>query len=81
MAFGVLESLNERGIAVPGDIGVIGFDGLGSGAHSNPPLTTVEPDFRKAGMLLARKALGEAGDGNARAPVQLVERESVRKAG
>ena len=78
MAFGVLELLREREIEVPGRIGVIGFDGLGSGAHSNPPLTTVEPDFREAGMLLAKKALGEGDGSNARAPVRLVERDSVR---
>lgn len=81
MAFGVLESLQDSGIAVPRDVGVIGFDGLGSGAHSNPPLTTVEPDFRNAGVLLARKALSADADGNARAPVRLVERESVRSLG
>ncbi len=81
MAFGVLETLQDRGIAVPANVGVIGFDGLGSGAHSNPPLTTVEPDFRKAGVQLARKALGTqiAGDAG-RVPVRLVERGSVRKA-
>ncbi|KLI63163.1 LacI family transcriptional regulator [Aurantiacibacter marinus] len=80
MAFGVLETLQERGIAVPGDVGVIGFDGLGSGAHSNPPLTTVEPDFRKAGVMLARKALGkQKADDACRVPVRLVERGSVRK--
>ena len=84
MAFGVLEALTARGIQVPAEVGVIGFDGLGSGAHSNPPLTTVEPDFREAGLLLAKAALGLAENGGTarqmRAPVKLVERESVRKA-
>lgn len=82
MAFGVLEALQQRGIDVPGEVGVIGFDGLGSGAYSNPPLTTIEPDFREAGMMLAKAALGttEARDGGhwMRAPVRLVERASVR---
>lgn len=89
MALGVLETLQQRGVNVPGDIGVIGFDGLGSGAYSNPPLTTVEPDFREAGMMLAKAALGtaeardSARDGAhwLRAPVRLVERASVRKTG
>lgn len=81
MALGVLEQLRERGITVPDAVGVIGFDGLDSGAYSNPPLSTVEPDFRQAGKLLVQSALGK-GDGTKqlRVPVQLVERDSVRKA-
>ena len=78
MAFGVLEALRERDVAVPGDVGVIGFDGLGSGAHSSPPLTTIEPNFRRAGVLLVKDALGMLDGERARAPVELVERESVR---
>ncbi|QZH76716.1 MAG: LacI family DNA-binding transcriptional regulator [Erythrobacter sp.] len=80
IALGVLNRLRELGMAVPGDVGVVGFDGLGSGAYSNPPLTTIEPDFRQAGVLLVEAALGgEAQPGKARAPVRLVERGSVRK--
>lgn len=78
MALGVLEVLSERGLSVPGDVGVIGFDGLGSGAHTNPPLTTVEPDFRTAGVLLVEAALDGKGPEPRRAPVHLVERASVR---
>ncbi len=82
MAFGVLQILREEGLSVPGDISVIGFDGLGSGAHSSPPLTTVEPDFARAGVLLVEFALGQmAEDTRPRAPVKLVERDSVRKSG
>ena len=81
LAFGVLEGLRENGLAVPEDVGVIGFDGLGGGAHSSPPLTTVEPDFRRAGILLAEWAMGVASASTqSRAPVRLVERASVRPA-
>ena len=80
-ALGALELLRERGIKVPDDVGVMGFDGLDSGAYTNPPLTSVEPDFRKAGVLLAQKALGKlSAEDKVRVPVELVERESVRKA-
>lgn len=80
MALGALEELAARGIAVPGDIGVIGFDGLGSGAFSNPPLTTVEPDFARAGAFLIDTALAPHSDTfpARRVPVHLVERASVR---
>lgn len=80
IALGVLDRLREHGLAVPGDVGVVGFDGLGSGAYSNPPLTTIEPDFRQAGVLLVQAALaGEAPSGKARAQVRLIERDSVRR--
>ena len=79
MALGALEELSARGIAVPGDVGVIGFDGLGSGEFSNPPLTTVEPDFAEAGRLLVETALaGASNQDERRVPVRLVERASVR---
>ena len=79
MALGALEELASRGVAVPGQVGVVGFDGLGSGEFSNPPLTTVEPDFAEAGRLLVETAL--AGDGERaerRVPVRLVERSSAK---
>lgn len=78
MALGALEELAARDIAVPGDVAVIGFDGLGSGEFSNPPLTTVEPDFAEAGRMLVETALAGADDKNERrVPVRLVERSSV----
>jgi DNA-binding LacI/PurR family transcriptional regulator len=79
MALGALEELSSREISVPGTLGVVGFDGLGSGEFSNPPLTTVEPDFAEAGRLLVETAL--AGEGERierRVPVRLVERGSAR---
>ncbi|GAA5060613.1 LacI family DNA-binding transcriptional regulator [Erythrobacter westpacificensis] len=80
MALGALGALENAGIEVPGDIGVIGFDGLGSGAHSSPPLTTIEPDFTSAGAMLVDLALGAIEPAAAKGvPVHLVERSSVRR--
>ena len=79
MALGALEELSARGVSVPGDVGVIGFDGIGSGVFSHPPLTTLEPDFVQAGRLLVETALAGGGaDAMRRVPVRLVERASVR---
>ncbi|MBX7539820.1 LacI family DNA-binding transcriptional regulator [Qipengyuania sphaerica] len=79
MALGALEELSSRGVAVPEKVGVVGFDGLGSGEFSNPPLTTVEPDFAEAGRLLVETALaGEGERAERRVPVRLVERSSAR---
>lgn len=79
MALGALEELASRGIDVPGDVGVVGFDGLGSGEFSSPPLTTVEPDFAEAGRMLVETALAGTGEASERrVPVRLVERASAR---
>lgn len=78
-ALGVIDELRSRDIRVPDQVGVIGFDGLGSGVHCTPPLTTIEPDFALAGQRLVEAALGEIEGGFPRSvPVRLVERESVR---
>lgn len=54
MAEGALHALRERGLRVPGDVAVVGFDDVEGAAYTAPPLTTVAPD--KAG--LARLAVG-----------------------
>jgi LacI family transcriptional regulator len=41
MAVGVLRVLTERGIKVPHDISVVGFDDIHMAEFMNPPLTTV----------------------------------------
>lgn len=46
MAVGVLSALSSRGIRVPDDLSVAGFDDVASGRFSSPPLTTVSFDKR-----------------------------------
>jgi DNA-binding LacI/PurR family transcriptional regulator len=80
IALGVLDGLAHAGIAVPGSIGVVGFDGLAAGQHAHPPLTTIEPDFAEAGRALVGIACGEERETVLRVPVSLVARASVRAA-
>ncbi|SDH62413.1 DNA-binding transcriptional regulator, LacI/PurR family [Sinosporangium album] len=59
MAIGAMRVLRERGLAVPGDIAVAGFDDSGAAAHTDPPLTTVHQPTdtmgrRMAHLLIAR---------------------------
>ncbi|ODU71411.1 MAG: LacI family transcriptional regulator [Novosphingobium sp. SCN 66-18] len=81
MALGALKELTARGVRVPEDVGVVGFDGIRAGAWSSPPLTTIEPDFQTAGTLLVDRLLaminGEEGSAR-RVPVRLVVRGSTR---
>ncbi len=41
MAFGAMDLLRRRGLSVPQDVSVVGFDDLSLAAIYNPPLTTV----------------------------------------
>ena len=49
MALGVIKSLLEQGIAIPEQMGLIGFDGLAEAAYYWPALTTVVQDHRLLG--------------------------------
>jgi LacI family transcriptional regulator len=50
-AIGALHAIRERGLLVPQDISLVGFDGISLAAHTNPPLTTVEMPKYKMGTL------------------------------
>lgn len=46
IALGILRGLADDGVSVPGDVRVIGFDGLSQSMYSVPTLTTVATDFK-----------------------------------
>ncbi|SNS16850.1 LacI family DNA-binding transcriptional regulator [Tropicimonas sediminicola] len=60
VALGAIQELQARGLSVPGDISIMGFDGLPIGAHSTPALTSMETDREALGriaiQLLAERA-------------------------
>jgi DNA-binding LacI/PurR family transcriptional regulator len=80
-ALGVMRALADRGIDVPGDISVAGFDGHPLVSLWRPSLTTVEQDFEDLGArafnLLSRRLQGEADLQSSVVKPQLVVREST----
>jgi len=62
ICFGCMKALKEKGISIPGDVSLIGFDDLPSGSHSDPPLTSVKVSKRRIGrrafQLLKRRLEG-----------------------
>lgn len=57
MALGALTALRRRGLHVPDDLGVVGFDDVPEAAFYSPPLTTVRQDFDALGQLAMRRVL------------------------
>ncbi|GGL08365.1 transcriptional regulator [Deinococcus radiotolerans] len=51
MALGALWALHERGISVPDDVSIVGFDDIPESRFFHPPLTTVRQDFAALGAL------------------------------
>jgi len=49
MAIGAMQTIQERGLQIPGDIAIIGYDNIAESAFSSPPLTTVAQDFELMG--------------------------------
>ncbi|MFJ6194782.1 LacI family DNA-binding transcriptional regulator [Micromonospora sp. NPDC092111] len=57
MALGVYEAVRKRGLRVPDDISVVGFDDLPEVRWCSPPLTTIRQPLAEMGMLAARTVL------------------------
>jgi LacI family transcriptional regulator len=83
MALGVLHVAHRRGIAVPDDVAVVGFDGLDESAQFTPSLTTMRQPLRELGKLAVKELLA-AFAGPDRMPVraltlapELIVRESA----
>jgi LacI family transcriptional regulator len=84
MAFGVYEAVRQRGLHVPGEVSVLGFDDLPEARWSSPPLTTVRQPLAEMGMLAARTVLRLAQGEEIESPrielaTELVVRDSTTK--
>ncbi|PKO13280.1 MAG: hypothetical protein CVU39_19920 [Chloroflexi bacterium HGW-Chloroflexi-10] len=55
MALAVLNGAWQKGISVPNQLGVVGYDNIQEAAYLSPPLTTMRQNFHELGALAVRK--------------------------
>jgi LacI family transcriptional regulator len=84
IARGAAEALRERGIDVPGEVAIVGFDNWEVLAEAaRPPLTSVDMNLKalgeEAGRLLLGMIGGEKQRGIRRLPCTLVVRQSTQR--
>ena len=79
MALGVIDALRARGIRVPRDVAIIGFDDIREARYCAPPLTTIRQPLHELGRLavdvLLKRLRGEHVD-DVVLPTELVLRRS-----
>lgn len=82
VAAGAMEVLHRRGISIPGDIGVVGFDDSAWAIRCVPPLSTVRQPAETLGRRAARQVLDQLSgaldfDRDLILPTDIVWRESA----
>lgn len=85
-ALGVYEAAAERGLRIPEDLSVVGFDNIVESAFVDPPLTTVDQSIEGMGALAADIVLkliqGKTWESQLnKVPTRLVIRQSCRQIG
>lgn len=81
VAIGAMRTVLSRGLRVPEDVAIVGFDDIEAGSYTTPSLTTVSPDKAVIGRVAVERVLahlqGEELPPSGWAPHTLVVREST----
>jgi LacI family transcriptional regulator len=81
IARGAVDGLRDRGVRVPGDIAVVGFDNWEIiAAATRPPLTTVDMNLYELGRQAGLRLLDRIDGRDVRLPCTLVVRDSCGSA-
>lgn len=86
LAIGLYRGLHERGINIPDDLSVVGYDNIDLDEYVTPKLTTVEQPILELGETSARLILNRINNINmprqlVNVPVKLIERSSTKLQG
>ncbi len=84
MAFGVMDAVHSRGLCVPDDISIIGFDDIPQATLTHPALTTVNQPLEKMGRVATQILLDllQTPDKKTKRmelPTELIVRDSCRE--
>jgi LacI family transcriptional regulator len=73
----LFQALRDRGISVPGDVSVLGYDDLRFASSLEPPLTTVRQASYEFGWTAAALLLAETEDDPGHEHVQITFRPEL----
>ena len=59
LSLGMLKAFNMRGVKVPTDVSLVGFDDIPESPYFNPPLTTIRQDFNQLGEVAIEMLLSD----------------------
>ncbi len=82
LAFGAQRLASERGLSIPRDLSLVGFDDIPPAARNVPPLTTVRQPLVQKGVVayqLLQELLAGEAPRNVVLPVELIVRESTAR--
>ncbi|MFF3501527.1 LacI family DNA-binding transcriptional regulator [Streptomyces sp. NPDC003247] len=83
VALGAMHTLASRGLRVPEDVAVVGYDDIEDGRYSNPTVTTISPDKKMIAETAVERLLQRIGSTTQvpgleiRAPHRLIARQST----
>lgn len=79
IVIGAIKAFQDKGLKVPQDVAIVGFDDIPTSAYINPPITTMKQDTALAGEILVKNLL-KLIDGqtieSVSMPTKLIIRES-----
>jgi LacI family transcriptional regulator len=77
MAIGIYRCAHERGMRIPGDLSIVGFDDIRLAAFTNPPLTTVKQSKHEMGSIAARLLIERMAQPNLPPRLEILETQLV----
>lgn len=82
-AFGVMEAVRDKGLRIPQDISIVGFDDIPQATQVHPPLTTVKQPLEDMGRIAAQFLIRQLQNPqeilhSITLPTQLILRQSSR---
>ncbi|MDX1293895.1 MAG: substrate-binding domain-containing protein, partial [Hyphomonas sp.] len=79
LAMAALMALNGRGVRVPEDVAVVGYDNISQAGMATPSLTTIDQNIERGGQLMVEKLLAQLHGETTQSeltPTRLIVRES-----